>query len=231
MLFVLHRNKSLVFNDVSITLLLLAGTFLTGSISTFTSLVSYIQPEEHVVLVNGRKTHPIGPVTSAFLILAQSLGFFANSNIPLAWAEIVFCTKKFSLKGTGVWKLRTGVRFYQTFVLVFRLVLFGIDGRAAVPLASGFAVVGILGVLVIFVLARRWFGRMFKTISATLRDTSVLRRINVLTNVVVAATLVAITTMAIYVYFMSQGATLQCLPGEICKTLFLRDVAASAGEY
>ena len=224
----LKRTKDMVLNDVVITILLLTFTNFFDFSFAFINTVAYFQPLEHVQNVNGMKAHPLQTVSSSFVIIGQSMGLIAYSNLPLAWAEIVFRTKTFNLNGKAAWKIRAGVRFYQLMVLVTRLAVLAVEGRDAVPLATGVAILGVVGVIIIFVVARRWFVLLFKTTSVRLSESSILRRINVLTNTVVTATSMATITVTVYFVLVSQGANLKCIKGEICSPFLLRDFAGYA---
>ena len=193
-------------------------------------LVMFLHPLDFDYNLGGRKVHPLTSSIAGFVIVGQSLALFAYSYLPLVWSEIVFRTRTLRLDGKSAWKVRLGVRSYQLFVLVSRLAAFGVTGRAAVPFASAIVVLGLLGVLVIFVVARGWFIGLFNASIKTMELQTMRKRINTLTNIVVPGFTVATMSLAIYLIVISQGGLSSCPKGGVCLTYLGRDICSLSGK-
>ena len=216
-------------NNIVTTLSLLLAANTVNVCFSYIKLATYFKPLEHVYKVNGRKVHPLDPVAETLIIIGQSLGNIAVTNLPLVWTEIVLRTTRFDLTGKGAWKIRAGVRFYQLLVFVVRIVTFGVEGKNAVPISTASALLGVVGVIIVFAVARHWFVRLFRSAAVQIVDSVLLLRINMLINVVITLQTFAVVTVSVYIFFLAQSVGLQCVQGQVCGPLILRDLAAYFG--
>ena len=218
-------------NDIMITLLLLNGANTLELIGNALRIIQYLEPAEHIYEANGNKAHSLYTSSFAVTLLAQSLGLFAYSNLPLVWAEVVFRTQKFRHAGDSAWRLRFGVRFYQVLVLISRIVPFAITGMAAVTFTSAVAILGLFGVVVIFVVSRRWFVKLFKRVAGKSNGSSViLKRINILTDIVVIGMGMSTVTITVYVVYSANGELFRCQEGTLCTVHLWREACSLGGK-
>ena len=219
-------------NDMMVTFLLLLSANVFMIISTTMSMVELLTPHVEHVSFGLRKLHPISSSKSMISLISESFTLFAVSNVPLVWIHVVKRTQNYGVSSGGARSLRIAVRLYQLFVLLTRLISFGITGNRSLHYAVAIAGLGLMGVALIFVVARQWFAQMFKKFSSkTLSSKGVLERINFLTLVVAVSMVVATISLLIYVFISLKGFEMICSKTEMCWPYLWRDTTSIAGEF
>ena len=192
-------------------------------------LIEVLEPSEHNQLRSG-KQHPLFELELVLISVSYFIILASLSNVAIVWMDVAVRTQRFNIDGSTSFKPRRYVRGYQAFVSIGLLAALLISGNFGFFLAGIITLLGLAGVIAIYAIARRWFSRLLSKVSkSNSQAAQILRRIDILTNIVLVCSIMSSIGFTAFGIFNFFGIAYVCPKGAPCVQIIARDVGTTSG--
>ena len=177
----------------------------------------------HTVKIGGEKSHPLFEFELFLLSMTTLSASVSSGNVPLVWLDIVAKTQRHTLTDKNIQQARTFLRAFQILCALAVGVSLVLKGNLGYFLAGITSLLSQVGIIVIYFVGHRWLSALIKSVTKD-RHSFVLRRMKVLTKIVLYLMPISCISSVAYAMFNIFGTENFCAAGRLCVEVLSADL-------